>query len=90
MTRAANKQQKTRLNLALTVALKKNIEQLQQELQLDSISETIRVSIRLLNDLSSRIKEGQKISAKYPNGEFKEILLPELEIPLAQLSEHEG
>lgn len=83
MTSSLSKQTKARLHLALTVAQKKNLERLQQELQLDSVSETIRFAVRLLDSLSSRIKEGQKIAVRYPDGDFKEISLTELEIPLS-------
>lgn len=82
MPRPPKKGSTSRLNLEFAVAIRKNMERLQDDLDLPSVTETIRVAIRVLDILATRVKEGQTLAVKYPDGTVRELSIPEIEIPL--------
>jgi hypothetical protein len=75
MARPKHTEPRVRLNLEISQALRDRIERLQHTMEADSITETIRRSCAIADELVNATKRGDVVVLRDGNGNEKTIVL---------------
>ncbi len=73
MDRRKEKQERIRLSLTVTPAVRDRLERIQNNCEAESITEVIRRALAVYEDLLSVRRNGGKVLLKLPNGETESL-----------------
>jgi ribbon-helix-helix CopG family protein len=66
---------RVRLNLDLTVSVRKQLEQLKDRTGAESLSEVLRRALELYDRMDGQVRDGWKVMLVGPGGEQREVVI---------------